>query len=182
MATMAEIEQAAKEFSEAHAVLSGVCVQLQAELAAAKNKHLEALKKAVAVAKTKHSAVATLVQASPTLFKKPRSVVVHGVKLGYEKAPGKVVIENVLKTIKAIKKLFPEQAKVLIKTTEKPVKKALSALSADDLKKLSVDVTKSGDVVFVVHAAAEVDKLVAAFLTDENQTAEAANDEDEAAA
>ena len=41
--------------------------------------------------------------------------------------------------------LFPDKMDLLIKTTEKPVKKSLEQLAAD-LKRLGVTVEESGDV------------------------------------
>src|SRR5260221_7729322 len=113
MASMTEIEVAAKQFSEARRALSTVCVELQAELNAVKAKHMDSVKGAVAEARAKHAVAAALVRASPSLFKKPRSVLFHGVKLGYEKAKGKIQIADVAKTIALIKKLFPSKQDVL---------------------------------------------------------------------
>lgn len=178
MATMTEIEVAAKSFSEARAALAKVCGELRADLLATRAKHMERLKSAVAIAKTRHGEVAGLVQQSPELFKRPRSFLFNGVKLGYEKGKGALLITDVVTTLKLIKKHFPDKSDVLIKTTEKPVKKALQQLKADELKKLAIEVTATGDVVFVVDTAAEVDKLVAAFLKEESEPAEGEGDED----
>jgi hypothetical protein len=167
MATMTEIETAAKTFSEKRGALSNVCAAFQRDLEATRRRHLEALKLAVAQAKGGHAALCSLIAASPELFTKPRSVVLHGVKLGYTKGKGKLTIEDDEKTVKLIRKHFPEQAEILIKTVEKPMKKALEELAVDDLKKLAVLVESTGDVVFAKDTAADVDKLVSAFLKDD---------------
>lgn len=167
MATMVEIETAAKRFAEARGALAARCAALQAELNAVRAKHLEPLKKAVAEAKQRHAEAANLVATSPELFKRPRSVIFHGVKLGFEKAKGKLAIADPARTVALIKKFFKDKADVLIKTEEKPVKKALEKLPAADLKKLAIEVAADGDVVFVKDTAAEVDKLVEAFLQDD---------------
>ncbi len=167
MATMEQIEAAAKTFSERRRVLSEVCAGFQRDLEETKRRHLEALKLAVADAKAEHLALCTLIGQSPELFRKPRSVVLHGVKLGYAKGKGKMVIEDEEKTLRLIRRHFPDQADVLITTIERPAKKALELLAADDLKKLAVLLEGTGDVVFAKDTAAEVDKLVAAFLKDD---------------
>lgn len=172
MASMEQIEVAAKKFSEARTALVLACSAMQVDLQGVKAKHIEKIKSAVAVAKSQHAEVAKLVQRSPGLFTKPRSVVLHGVKLGYEKAKGQLLIADPAKTIELIKKFFKPQKDILINTKETPVKKALSQLTADDLKKLAVEVTADGDVVFVKDQAAEVDKLVGAFLAEEGAAAE----------
>lgn len=167
MATMQEIDTKAEEFSRARAALAGVCAAFQAELAAVKARHIDSLKARVSEAKARHAELGALLQASPELFVKPRSVVLHGIKLGYQKAKGKMVIEDEAKTIALIKKHFPEQAEVLITTSEAVAKKALEQLPAADLKKVAVLITDAGDVAFAKDAAADVDKLVAAFLKDD---------------
>lgn len=171
MATMIDIEGAAKKFSAARASLADEVAAMQAALNEVRLKYLPSLKAAVASAKAEHATTAALVAESPELFRRPRSVVLHGVKLGYGKAKGRVEIADEEKTVRLIKKHHADKADVLIKTTETPVKKALCNLTADELKKLAVEVTADGDVVFVVDTAAEVDKLVAAFLKDETEQA-----------
>jgi len=99
-------------------------------------------------------------QESPELFAKPKSVVFQRREARLQKAKGKMVIEDEEKTLKLIRKHFPDQAEVLINTVESPAKKALEQLAVDDLKKLGVQVTGTVDVVFAKDTAAEVDKLV----------------------
>jgi hypothetical protein len=177
MATMAEIESAAKRFSEARAALAQCCTALQEELNAVRAKRLQELKAAVAEARARHGEAAALVASSPDLFKRPRSVIFHGVKLGFGKAKGKLSIPDAKRTLALIKKFFSDRADVLIKTEEKPVKKALERLPAADLKKLAIEVTADGDVVFVTDTAAEVDKLVEAFLQDGSKTTDEESEE-----
>ena len=171
MATMAEIEKAAMTFSTARSALSAECSAFQQDLQAVRAAHSSALKDYVAVAKAAHAGLCELIATSPELFKRPRSVVLHGVKLGYQKGKGKLVIENEVKTIALIEKHFPDQAEVLVSTKKSVAKEAVSQLSVDELRKVAILVTSTGDVVFAKDTAAEVDKLVAAFLKDEGEDA-----------
>src|SRR5258708_6319491 len=123
MATMGQIETAAQAFSRKRRALADVCEGFQADIEATKRRHLVALKLAVAEAKAEHAGLCSLLQQSGELFKKPRSVVLHGVKLGYQKGKGKMVIDDEVKTIALIEKHFPDQAEVLITTTKSPAKK-----------------------------------------------------------
>jgi hypothetical protein len=100
----------------------------------------------------------------------------HGIKVGYKKGTGKIEWEDADQVVKLIKKHFPDQADVLIISSEKPAKDALAQLTAAELKKLGVLVEESGDVPFIKDTSSEVDKLVAAFLKDE------ATDEEQAPA
>lgn len=167
MATMTEIEAKAKVFSEARASLTAVCGVFKRDLEAVKAKHLQYLKASVAIAVSKHAELTAAIKESPDLFVKPRSVVLNGVKLGFQKGKGKMTIEDEDKTVALIEKHFPDQAEVLISIVKKPAKSALELLSAADLKKVGVVVSGTGDVVFAKDTAAEVDKLVAAFLKDD---------------
>lgn len=168
MATMQQIEAAAAMFAAERAKLTTVVMAFKAAIEQVKRAHLEGLKKQVGDAKATHAELTALIAQSPELFQKPRSVVFHGVKLGYVKGKGKMEIEDEPKTIALIRKHFPDQAEVLISVEEHASKKALEQLAAADLKKLGVLVTDAGDVVFAKDTTAEVDKLVAAFLKDDS--------------
>ena len=63
-----------------------------------------------------------------------------------------------------IKKHLPEQADVLIRTKEAPVKEALAQLTAAELKKIGVTIEDAGDTVVIKPVDSEVDKLVDALL------------------
>jgi hypothetical protein len=167
MATMQQIESAALEFSQARAALVDAAIAFQNDLNAVKLKHSHELRTNAAAAKARYEALGLLVQDSRELFVKPRTVMLHGIKVGFQKAKGKIEWEDADQVVRLIKKHFPEQAEVLILTQEKPAKEALEQLSVADLKKLGVTVQESGDVVVIKDSASEVDKLVAAFLKDE---------------
>lgn len=66
--------------------------------------------------------------------------------------------------VRLIKKYFPDQADVLITTTEKPVKEALNGLTAAELKKLGISVINGDEAIFIKPADSAVDKLVDALL------------------
>ncbi len=70
-----------------------------------------------------------------------------------------------------IKKHLPEQADVLIKLKETPVKDALAQLSAAELKKLGVTVSEAGDQVVVKPVDSEVDKMVDALMKEAGEEA-----------
>lgn len=167
MASMAEIEKATHEFATARAALVNEAIAFQADLNAVKVNHSAELKAKVAAAKAAHGALGDLVAESRGLFVRPKSAVFHGITVGFKKGTGKIEWEDADQVVKLIKKHLEEKADVLIITTEKPAKEALSQLTAAELKKIGVTVEESGDVPFIKDTASEVDKLVAAFLKDE---------------
>ena len=81
-----------------------------------------------------------------------------------DEGKGAISFEDADSVVARIKKHFPDQVDVLIRTKEEPVKDALSNLSAADLKKIGVTVSEAGDKCVVKPVDSEVDKMVDALL------------------
>lgn len=158
------IEARAKALRTARDLLTERAVTLQEEIELATKRKLPGLRSAVAAVAQADADLRAVVELLPLLFLKPRSVVLHGIKLGYVKGKGKIEWEDDLQVVKLIRRHFPEQLDVLVKTTEKPVKDALANLTVAELKRLGITVESTGDVVFVKDATSTVDKLVKALL------------------
>ncbi len=158
------IEDAAKELREIRDALGERATALHDELEAVKRKHLAHLRRVVARVSEKQADLLACIDAAPHLFDKPRSMVLHGIKLGFAKGKGKMDWEDDAQVVKLIRKHLPEQFDVLVKTTEEPMKAALNNLTAAELKRVGVEVESTGDVAFAKAATAEVDKLVKALL------------------
>lgn len=92
-------------------------------------------------------------------------------KVGYQKGKGTISFEDADSVVARIKKHLPDQADVLIKLKETPVKDALAQLSAADLKKIGVTVSEAGDQVVIKPVDSEVDKMVDALLKDVGEEA-----------
>lgn len=170
---MAAIQLAAREYRKCRDVLSERSSDLHDQLEAVKRSRIVGLRNAVSKTKEAEAALMAAIEANPQCFLKPRTVVLEGVKLGYQKAKGKITWEQDDQVIKLIRKHFPDAADILIKCTEKPVRDALSNLTAAELKKLGVNITEAGDEVVIKDTTATVDKLVAALLKGEEETKEA---------
>ena len=166
MATMQDIETRAKAHAQAREKLADIVAAMHEGIEAIKRSNMRSLKAAVNKAAETGDALRALIEESPDLFEKPRSVVMHGIKLGYQKGKGKIEWDDADQVVKLIKRHFPDQADVLISTTEKPAKDALNQLSAADLKKLGITVTGDSDVVLIKPMDGEVDRLVSALLRD----------------
>lgn len=167
MQPMEKIERATSSFAEARTALADLISQLNAEIEAAKRTSLPAIKKAVARAAERQQVLTELLNEHHTLFVKPKTRVLHGVKVGFQKQPGAIEIVDEMKTLALIKKMFSDQEDMLallIKTTEKPIKDALGDLSGDQLKKLGVKIADDTDKLVIKPADSEVDKIVDALL------------------
>lgn len=166
MATLNDIERSAKKYADARDHLAGIVAAMNEGIEAIKRDHMKRLKKAVADAAEHHDALKALIEKAPGCFVRPRSVIFHGIKLGFQKGKGKIEWDDADQVVRLIKKHFPEQADVLITTSEKPVKEALNGLTAAELKKIGISVTEGGDAVFIKPADSAVDKIVDALLKD----------------
>lgn len=163
--SMSDIESRAKMLAQAREKLSELANELQAGIDALTRTAMKDLKRAVNAAQEHQTALLALVEQAPDLFTRPKSVVFHGVKIGYQKSKGKIEFDDAEAVIRLIKKHFPDQADVLITTKESPAKEALANLSAADLKRLGVHVTDAGEVVFVKFTDTAVDKMVDALFS-----------------
>lgn len=161
---MSTIDAACKAARAAREVLSERATALQEEIEAAQKRKLPGLRSAVAAVAEADAALIAALQSAPHLFVKPRSVVLHGLQVGYTKGKGTIEIGDPAQVVKLIRKHFPDSFDTLVKTKETPVKAAIKNLKVEDIKKLGITVQASGDVVFITDATDGVDKLVKALL------------------
>lgn len=165
--TLATIETSAKQFAADRSELASEVQTLEAQIQALKQAALAKIKRRVAKAAESQSALSNLIDAARHLFIKPRTIVLHGIKLGLQKGRGGLCWEDDALLVKRIKQLFTKpQADLLIKTTERPIAKALEDLDASDLKKLGVTIEDTGDQIIIKPVDGDVDKLVTALLKD----------------
>lgn len=167
MATLGEIEVLTKDYSESYSKLSDKVRDLNDEIDAAKRKYMRYIKSYAEDALEKKSKLSNAIDESKDLFDKPKSIVIHGMKIGFQKGKGKIVIPDEEKTILLIKKNLPDQAEILIKSEEKLVKPALNNLTAVDLKKVGLNLVESTDEVLIKPTGSDIDKIVNALLKED---------------
>lgn len=172
MTTHADIEDAAKTYADTRARLGERVDSLQYEILALRRRRLPGIRSAVESVATARQALIDLVDGARDLFTKPRTRIFHGVKVGLTKGKGKITWEDDETVVRLIRKHFADRADTLIKLKETPSKTALADLSAAELKKLGVTVEEAGDQVVAKPTESEIDKLVAALLEDDADSAE----------
>ncbi len=172
MATLGQIEQLTKEYADARGRLCKTMRDLHDTIESLKRQYLPGIKLQVSIAKEKKDCLKAAIEDSPALFEKPRTIIITGIKVGFEKGRGKIEWASDEVVVRLIKKHFPEQADILIKTTEKPLKKPLARLSVAELKRIGVTVEETGDVVYIKPVDSEVDKLVEALLEEDEKRTE----------
>lgn len=168
MTPMQDIDSKAAEYSAAREALAGAVAVLKEERAALNRKYLPRIRRLVESAKERRAQLSALVEANPGLFERPRTVILHGVKLGYQKAKGRIEWDDEAAVIARIRKLLPrDQAELLIRVRESVHKPGVYDLSAADLKRLGITIEGDGDELVIRDTAGEVDKLVEALLREE---------------
>ena len=167
MATMQEIEKLAAQMAAARDALTGAYLAEQEEIQEIKNGYLKRIRNLTAYFKAAHALVIKAVAAAPELFEKPRSVILHGIKAGFQKGKGSIDWDDDDKLVARIEKLFTAaEAEILIKTTKKPIVSAIADLDGAELKKLGVTVEGTGDVAFAKLADSDTAKMIKALLKD----------------
>lgn len=164
MPTMNDIEARAKAYAEARARLAEIVTELQAGLDAIKRENLPRIRRAVARTAELEALLKTVIEDAPELFSKPKTVVLHGIKVGFEKGKGKIEFDDEDTLVRLIEKKLPDLVDQLIKTTKKPLKTGLGQLTAQQLKAIGCQVEETGDRVVVRAVDKDVDKLVNALL------------------
>lgn len=164
MSNLDPFEAKAKTLAAARTRLAESVQALNDAIAALKREHLPTIKGHLKRAFEAEKALRALVEQHPELFVKPRTVVLHGLQVGYAKGKGQIAFDDADQVVKLIKRKLPEKADVLIATREAPVKKALAQLSVAELKSIGCTVTEAGDQVVVRAVDGAIEKLVDAML------------------
>lgn len=159
------IDVTAKKYAGAHAALASHVAKLEAEIAAAKARHLDTIRLAAGRCSQLQADLEALIASRPHLFEKPRSMTLHGIRLGIQKGKGRVEYDDEEKLVARIRDVFSDdKAEALLRTVSSPIIEALMQLPGDELKKLGVRIVSAGDQPFVKAADTETDKLVKMLL------------------
>lgn len=169
MATLALIEEMTKEYAAAREKLADTVRTLTANVEKVKRQYMPVIKRQLGVAAARKLDLKNVLEDSKDLFVKPRTVIFHGIKVGFQKGKGKIEWDSDEQVLRLIEKYFPDMADVLIRTRKKPVKKALAALSVAELKRLGIAVEDTGDTVVIEATDSEIEKLVETLLKEKDE-------------
>lgn len=170
------IDAKARVYADARDRLQTAVAELQAAMEALKRDHLPGIKAHLRRAFKLESELRALVDANPHLFVKPRTVVLHGIQVGFEKGKGQIVFQDADQVVQLIQRKLPDLADALIVAKLSPAKKAIAQLSVQQLKAIGCQIEGTDDRVVVRAVDSAVDKLVTALLKglgDEKALAEA---------
>ena len=165
---MQDIDKKAQAYAAARQVLADTQKAIEDEIVSLKRKHMPQLKRAFETGKQRASELSAAIAASPDLFTKPRTVILHGIRLGIMKSRGELAWDDDAQVIKRIRAQLPkDQAELLIRVKENVAKGAVYDLTAADLKRLGIRIEGAGDVVTIKDAAGDLDKWLDAMLAEE---------------
>ena len=171
--TLHEIEKLTEQYSHKRDELEQVVTTMQSELDAVKRRYLRDIRSKVREAADAKDKLYEAISDNKTLFKKPKTQIFHGIKVGFTKRKGKVEIDDEPAVIKRIRKQLPEeQTELLIRVRESVDKNAICDLTVADLKRLGVRITDDINMAVIKPVDGDVDKLVNALLEDIEQIEE----------
>jgi hypothetical protein len=172
MTTLSDIDRRARLYADARENLAAIVTALTGAIETLKRDALPDIKRAVARAAEHHDALAALIESAPEFFAKPKTLTLHGIRVGYAKAKGKIEWDDADAVVAAIQRYLPDQAEALIRWTARPLREAINQLDVADLKRIGCRVVDTGDQIVIKPVDSEVDKLVDALLKDATQTEE----------
>lgn len=166
--TWADIDVATKAYADRRALLAGRLTALERALAVVKRQHLQDIKRQVVLTAECETALRNAIDAAPALFEKPKTRVLHGIKVGYRKGVGGLNWEDDADVVAKIEKHFkdPDEAVRYLIVKKKPSAEALDELDASTLKKFGIVVVETGEQVVVKAVESDVEKLVKLLLKD----------------
>ncbi len=170
--TLSEIHDLAVRYAAAQRELSEVAEDIRDQQRKAVRSRLRALRARAADTANAREALVGAIEAGRGLFTSPRTISVDGVQCGLRKKVGSLVCDSPERAVARIRKVLPDQADTLIRTRESLVMPALRALDVKTLASLGVRLEEDEDVVVCRTAQDDIDKLVKAFLADEEELGE----------
>lgn len=171
------LERHAKGFADARTALVEAATALSDELEEVRRKHMRKLKRAVTQVAAAQTLLTHAIEAAPHLFERPRSIVLHGIKVGMQKGKDTVTWSDPRRVAELVNEHLPDQRDVLVEVIYKPIAAALLQLDAEDRKKIGVRFEAGRDCVLIKPVDGGVDKLVAALLKGIEDQAEDAAEE-----
>lgn len=178
MSTLAEIESLTRTFADQRQKLLDRVQTLQAEMEAAKRRHMAGIRKALADTTEAQSRLHNAIDGARHLFLKPRSVVVAGIKVGIQKGKGTVTWDDPEVVANAIEFEMAGQLDAFVKTTRRPIVEALLKLEEPTLKRLHCRLIPGKDDVLIKPTGGELDRFLNALMADvAEQAAETADEE-----
>lgn len=168
MATLGEIEALTKAWADAQDNLAATVQGLEDAVESLRRQYLPALKRQAGIAAARKAALRNAIEESKDAFRRPRTLVIHGIQVGYGKARDEVVIDDEDLTVSLIERLFPEQKDLYLKVRKTVKKQAVRDLPEDAQRSIAVRVDRPGDVVVIKSMDSRIKKYVDRLLKEQD--------------
>lgn len=163
--TLGQIETKCEKYETSSAFLEQLISDLETDLETVKKKHLARIKKQAGDVANIEAELHSLIESAPGLFTSPRTLTVHGVKVGFSLSSGRLVFDDEETVVTLIKKFHKLDADTYIRKSESVNKDALRTLNAEQLRQLGCKIEGEGDTVILKRVAGEVEKLINKLIT-----------------
>jgi hypothetical protein len=163
MPSLGDIEAQVKQYADCRATLAAEVEALDTEISRIKRSHMARIRRLAGKTAERKNRLKAMIEDEPEYFRHPKTMILHGVRIGFAKARGKLAFDK-QQTLKLIHKRMEDKADDLIKITQTPIRAALDRLPASDLKKIGVTVIEASDEVVIKPTDSDIDKLVDALL------------------
>ena len=162
--TLAEIERLTAVYASRRAALREAASEVQAALDAARRAgRPRVVRRAAACAAARDELEAAL-SSAPDLFRRPRTRVLGGIRIGWRRPPARVEIPDEAHTIAALRRRFGSDAAQYLREKVTVARAAVRGLPARVLTALGVAVVEPEDAPFVSAPDDDTDRLVEALL------------------
>lgn len=157
-----QLEVGARVFADARAEVARLAALMNDEISEVKRRHQAAVIAALRhYADSEQGLRADVTSAPDSLFVRPRTYQMHGIKIGRQKGRGGLRLQfDDAQTVALIRKHFASQADALIVVKERPAREALENLPAKDLKRLGIEIIDAGDEIVCKAVDTDIDRLI----------------------
>lgn len=156
-----ELNEKTELYAQNRKHLAAVVESMQQEIDQIKQKYRDQVTYFAQETANSKAELIAFIEDNKSLFDKPRTRELHGIKVGLRKAKGSVTFKDEARSVQLIRNLLPEeQSELLINVKESVYKPAVTDLSVADLRRLGITVEADTDVPVVKDNQASIDKLV----------------------
>lgn len=162
-----ELDRLSDDYAKSFSDLNSKVESLNWEIEEIKVKHLGGIRAAVQEVKSHESKIERVIVENPELFAKPRTMTLHGIKLGLQKKKGTINFAD--NSIDLIKSKLDKHAPALIVTKESISKTYAQRLSVAEIKSIGGEVVADKDTVIIKSMDTNTDKLVKALIDSKDE-------------
>ena len=162
--TLADVERLAARFARRRAELGGCVREVQAAIDAARDAGRPTLLRRTRAAAAARDELEAALAAAPELFRRPRTRLLSGIRVGWRRPPARVEIPDEQHTVTAIRRRFGASSGQYLREKVSVARGAVRGLPARVLAALGVTVTEPDDAPTVVPADSDLERTAAALL------------------